>query len=289
MYQLINKMVVLSDETKKTRDSIIGKLQKQFNTTGLSFLSNAERIVKHIETTPTARGKLPAHSSIKTTISTIKSVLRDNDLPHSQYDEYLNKYAKEQKSTEEEQSKSQAQDKNWLEWNQVLEAVSEIPKNTQKHLIASLYTMIPPNRLDYTPMRWKNSRKPKTTDENYIVVSKSGKHTFVINKYKTAESYGQITYKATPELDAVLNEWRLNHPDDDYLLMTKSEPMTANALGQAVREIFKQYAGIPATVNILRHSYDTHIRKDELPLKTKQKIAKQMGHSVKQAELYRKI
>ena len=65
--------------------------------------------------------------------------------------------------------------------------------------------------------------------------------------------------------------------------------MTSNALSQTIKSIFREYAGVPATLNILRHSYSSHIRKDELPLKEKQKIAKMMGHSTTQAELYRKL
>jgi hypothetical protein len=281
-------MVVNSKETQKTRDSIINKLKKQFNKTGLTFLLDADVIVKHVENTPTARGTLPAHGTIKTTISNIKSALRDGGLDDSVYDAYLKKYASEQTAKEEEQTKTPAQEKNWIDWERAVQVRNQMPEGTQKHLIASLYTMIPPARLDYTPMRWV-SRKPKTTTENYIVPSSKGTHTFIINQYKTAEAHGQIVYKAGAELDKVLKAWREAHPEDTHLLMSSGQPMTPNALSQKIKDIFREYAGVPATLNILRHSYSSHIRKDELPLKEKQKIAKMMGHSTAQAELYRKL
>lgn len=281
-------MVVNSDETRKTRDAIINKLKKQFNKTGLTFLLDADAVVKHVENTPTARGTLPKHSSIKTIISNIKSALRDAGLDDSGYDAYLKKYADEQREKVEQQTKSPAQEANWIDWERAIQVRNQMPEGTQKHLIACLYTMIPPNRLDYTPMRWV-SRKPATTEENYIVASSKGTHTFVINQYKTAESMGQLVYKAGAKLDRVLKAWRDAHPEDTHLLMSNGHVMTPNALGQKVKEIFREYAGVPAGVNILRHSYASFLRKDELPLKKKQKIATQMGHSTQQAELYRKL
>jgi hypothetical protein len=270
-------------ETSKTRSAIIGKLQKQFNTTGLDFLQNAKVVINHIKTTPTTKGTLPAHSSIKTILANIKATLRDAKLPTPDlYTSEFNKYAQEQQVMTEAQTKTEVQCKNWKDWNSVASLKSKFDLNSRDYLIYALYTMNPPTRLDYTPMKWVGGNRLDKTI-NYIITHRDGTHTFVINQYKTAKTYGQIKFKATPELDEVLNNWRGMHQSDEFLLMSDREAISPNALGQAITRIFG------CSLNILRHAYISHVRDGELSYNEKKELASKMGHSPEMQELYRKI
>jgi hypothetical protein len=281
-------MTITSAETRKTYQTILGRLQKAFNSKDLGFLQYAVEVLHHIRTMPSARGKPLAQSSIKTYLSAIIAILRDADLPIPElYKEAFAEYATEQKKQEESQIKTESQESKWMDWETIQSSVDKIPANTKKHLIASLYTKIPPARLDYTPMKWVK-RIPADQSINYIRETKQG-FTFVINQYKTKETYGTNAYKASPELNAILRAWRDAHPTDEYLLMSGDSPMTPNALSQAIRDIFLEYTGTPVTLNILRHSFASYMRRDELPYAEKKHIAKLMGHSTLQAELYRKL
>ena len=270
-------------ETAKTRNAIIGKLQKQFNTTGLDFLQNAKVVINHIKTTRTTKGTLPAHSSIKTILANIKATLRDAKLPTPEaYNIEFNKYAQEQQVMTESQTKTEVQCKNWKNWSEVVSLKKAFDISSRDYLIYCLYTMNPPTRLDYTPMKWVGGNRADTSI-NYIITHRDGTHTFVINQYKTAKTYGQIKFKATAELDTVLNNWRGMHQSDEFLLMSDGKAISPNALSQAITRIFG------CSLNILRHAYITYMREGELKFNDKKQIASIMGHSPEMQELYRKF
>ena len=270
-------------ETAKTRNAIISKLQKQFGTTKLDFLQNANLVIHHIKTTPTTKGTLPAHSSIKTILANIKATLRDAKLPTPEaYNTEFNKYAQEQQVMTEAQTKTEVQCKNWKNWSEVVSLKKEFDISSRDYLIYALYTMNAPTRLDYTPMKWVGGNRADTSI-NYIITHRDGTHTFVINQYKTAKTYGQIKFKATPELDEVLNNWRGMHQSDEFLLMSDGEAISSNALGQAITRIFG------CSLNILRHAYISHVREGELSYNEKKDLASKMGHNPTMQELYRKI
>ena len=189
-------MTIVSAETKKTYQTILGRLQKAFNSKDLGFLQYAVEVLHHIRTMPSARGKPLAQSSIKTYLSAIIAILRDADIPVPElYRDAFAEYATTQKKKEEAQTKTESQESKWMDWETIQSSVETIPVNTKKHLIASLYTKIPPARLDYTPMKWVK-RIPADTSINYIRETKQG-FTFIINQYKTEKTYGTNTYKAS--------------------------------------------------------------------------------------------
>jgi integrase len=78
----------------------------------------------------------------------------------------------------------------------------------------------------------------------------------------------------------------------EWLLVKKSaptEPLTSHELGQCIPRIFERLEQPPATLNILRHSFITHMREGEMPLLEKKRLAERMGHSLTQAEKYLRI
>lgn len=95
-------------------------------------------------------------------------------------------------------------------------------------------------------------------------------------------------YDAPPVLFAVLEEWRkLNK--SEWLIVKKNsptEPMSSHELGQTIQRILERETNTPATLNIIRHAYITHLRQGEMPLLEKKRIADRMGHSLSMAEKY---
>jgi hypothetical protein len=269
--------------TLKHRNLLIGKLQRELGETTLDFLQDAEKVITHMKTTPTKLGKLPANSTVRWSLATIKATLRDAKLPCPEiYSAELIKYVKEEQILIESQTKSEAQEKNWIEWSSVASLAENMDISSREYLIYCLYTMNAPVRLDYTPMKWVTEEQTDTS-MNYLIKHDDGTHTFVINAYKTAKLYGQITFKASPELDEVLKVWRGCNQTDEYLLMSKGKVITAPALGKLITSIFG------CGVNILRHAYISHKRGGDLSLIEKKELASKMGHNPTMQELYRKI
>lgn len=294
-------MVVGSDITASNYAGMIGNIRSGLGEKeGTDFLLNTARVVKWLEENPTKKTKKPlSANSIKTYLVAIKSTLRDtNDDKFADvmkvYDAKMLEYKKRLDAHEEKQELTEVERKKWVCWSCVLETRDKLKdsedwKSYQDYVILCLYTMMPPERLDYAPMRVVNDL-PTNTDGNYCVIGEM-KATFVLNAYKTAKSKGQAIYDAPPELFTILKRWRTMNTSD-WLLVKKTaptEPLTSHELGQCIPRIFERLGQPCATLNILRHSFLTHMREGEMPLLEKKRLAERMGHSLVQAEKYLRI
>jgi len=296
-------MVVVSEKTKKTYDTIISALQTAFNDTTLDLFLDADKVINYLETTPTKKtGKVPAKSSLKTYFIAIKSTLKDDPKfaeVIKKYDEKMMSFAKESAEEDDKQELSAEEQKKWLCWTCIVDIANQTRetyekdktwRNFQYHLIICLYTMLPPVRLDYSPMIFTDVMPKEDDGINYCVL-KGDKCTFILNSFKTKRSKGQLIYDAPENLVKVLQEWRkLNHTK--WLLRSiadDEEPMTTERLGVVIPYICNKYTGIPATLNIFRHSLISHLREGEMSLLDKRELARIMGHSTTMSELYRRI
>jgi len=294
-------MVVGSEITASNYMGMINNIRSGLGQQeGMDFLLNIDNVVKWLETNPTRKTKKPlSANSIKTYLVAIKSTLRDtNDDKFLEvmklYDAKMLEYKKTLDANEEKQQFTELERKKWICWSCVLETRdrlknSENWKLYQDYIILCLYTMMPPERLDYTPMRVVKDL-PTNTDGNYCVIDEM-KATFVLNAYKTAKSKGQAIYDAPSELFTILKHWKTMNTSE-WLLVKKSsptEPLSSHELGQCIPRIFERLGQPCATLNILRHSFLTHMREGEMPLLEKKRLAERMGHSLVQAEKYLRI
>lgn len=275
---------------------------------GFDFLLDFNAVSTWLETAPTKKTKKPlSQSSLKTYYSMIKATLRDLkdsrfDAVMKLYDGKFNQFASIQRERDDKQEMSPEETKKWLCWSCIDglrdKLLTDYKENNnwktfQEYLIICLYTLMPPERLDYSPMRFVGAMPDEAT-ENYCVLLPD-KATFVLNSYKTAwrMEKGVLTHKpavydAPPLLFAILEEWRkLNK--SEWLIVKKNsatEPMSSHELGQTIQRILERETKTPATLNIIRHAYITHLRQGEMPLLEKKRIAERMGHSLSMAEKY---
>jgi hypothetical protein len=294
-----------SIQTIKNQLSCVTKIQTALDGDDeLLFLLKYEEVSNWLETHISKKTKKPiSHASLKTYYASIKSVIKN--LQDDRFKEALEYYTKKfieyttlVNNSTQEQTLTEAEKKKWLCWecivsvrNMLLQNYKENPdvKRFQEYLILCLYTYLPPTRLDYSPMKFVNIM-PSSKDYNYCVLTSTGA-TFIINHYKTARTYGQLVYQAQEELYYILLQWK-NMNSSEWLLtqsVDQSLPLTSHELGKIITKIFTREMNIPATLNIIRHAYATHIHKGEPSLSTKKATAKIMGHSLGMAELYRRI
>lgn len=278
---------------------------------GYDFLLNFKEVCNWLETTPTKKTKEPlSKSSLKTYYSMIKATLRDlkddrfNDVMKL-YDGKFNQYAEIQKERDDKQELSTEETKKWLCWSCIDglrdKLLTDYKENNdwktfQEYVIICLYTLMPPERLDYSPMRFVGAI-PTENKENYCVLLPD-KAVFILNAYKTAwrKEKGVLTHKpsvydAPPLMFSVLEEWRKINKSE-WLIVKKNSPMDAmssHELGQTIQRLLQRETNTPATLNIIRHSYITHLRQGEMPLLEKKRIADRMGHSLNTAEKYIRI
>jgi hypothetical protein len=156
--------------------------------------------------------------------------------------------------------------------------------------VASLYTLIPPMRLDYAFLKMNASPENDIVANYYDRVRQE----LVWQTYKTANQYGTLRSKIENSLvqqllGALIDKCR--RPSDVYLLQSKAgEPFSsAKSFGEYLGRVFDDLCGKPLKASMLRKIYLTRFTSTAPSLIEMKKVARQMGHSTSQQSLYRKV
>ncbi len=165
----------------------------------------------------------------------------------------------------------------------------------QDYLIASIYTLYPPRRLeDYANMKIItnsafNNLSLKSKKENNYLVIKNNKLLFIFGDYKTSKSYGIQEFEIKGKLKEILNKWIIVNPTNNFIMKKDRTKINSNGLGKIVKRIFSNAEHPNITVNIIRHSFlsNKYIPKEED--KERVKDSKFMGHSMNLQNQYIKI
>ena len=212
-------------------------------------------------------------------------VITDNDNVRNQMMDDINtvkqKYSTQEKSTNESE--------NWIEWTDVLKLHSEMQNEADlifkkpsitpsdratlnEYMLLSCYVMIEPRRSqDYSLMKLRNY----DDNDNYIE-----KNNLIFNKYKTFKNYGQQSIVMPPKMKLLIAKWKKINTSD-YLITGKSGKMLN--VSQITKLLNKIFDNRNISVNILRHSYLSHIYKDLPKISQMQQTATNMGHNVNSA------
>lgn len=187
--------------------------------------------------------------------------------------------------------KSDTQEKNWVTIDELAviakKLLKENPKS-QNSLIAALYTMAPPTRLDYYDMEIVGKKDELNKDKNYLVIHGARKKEFVFNDYKTSNKYNEVRIPVSKELNKVINNFLKLNPERKYLLQKNRTPtpLSRNALGKLIPIIFSP-TGKNVTLNIIRHVYISE-QVDLDAVKKFKEISKNMLHSSSTQQDYAK-
>lgn len=115
------------------------------------------------------------------------------------------------------------------------------------------------------------AKKPKTTNENYLVLNKNN-YTLIVNNYKTKDKYGVINQKLTKGLTGILREYIASNElkEGDYLFGNKE------LSAYIIRE--NQKIGLKIGISAMRHM--TVSESMSLPLSSRIALASKMRHNV---------
>ena len=286
-------MVVKSDITKKNYEGSLRRMRDGMKVEGDEWLGDHAKVCAWID------GLTLGNSSKKAYYVAVKATLRDaNKFPEAQkvYDEKFKTLAESIYTQSKKQLTTPAEAEKTLTWAEVLAIKEKIqPKEDatgwteiQDWVIYSLYTLLPPLRADYSPMRVFD-KKPKEDKGNYMIIRKT-KPVIVLNEYKTQATFGRVEIAIPSELLEILKVWRTFNPSEWLLLKDDGMPMTPDGLSQRVIRIFERHTTKGTGISMLRHAYITMRRSGkELSLLEKEALAHQMLHSTLTNELYRRI
>jgi len=297
--------------TDKTINANIAKVKNiytqftkktDFSCDDFSWVRNTDKLKTFFENNPNWK----TDSSRNSNMSALASVLRNLDGYEKEYkvfSELSSLIAKTTISQQIGENKiKQTQIGKYMDWPDI----SSMTKNAlesndtpiKEKAILSLYTLIPPRRLEYSYMKIIRKKSTKVSTDyikkldksfNYLLISKKGKpQEFIMNKYKTQSKYGQQIIKIDSEqliniLSKYITEYKILN--NEYLFLNSKNKNYENTFSIFLTSILKKYTRKPLTVNILRHSFITEFLSKKQSLNKRKAIAMLMGNSVEtQAE-----
>ena len=176
--------------------------------------------------------------------------------------------------------KTETQEKNWVKMDELRKITKALIRNSpasQNTMIASLYSLQPPQRLDYYDMEIVGPKHERNNNKNYLVINNRSKKTFIFNDFKTSNSYNTVAIPVNKELNSVINKFLKLNPERKYLLQNKEGlPISRNNLGKMITKIFAA-TGKQVSINIIRHVYISE-NVDMEAVKKSKEMAKSMLH-----------
>lgn len=286
-------------KTMATYNRLLNTLRTKFDAPDgdLKFTKRATEIIAYVESLD------KSYASKKLYYAVLVSVLRDLKtgktkllrVAEAAYRAKMVEYNTRLGEIAQQQIMSEREIGIWLTWEDVLEAYRKLKvaaeenpqdkKLYRDYVILSLYTLVPPLRSDYSPVRIT------TTDDeqkdNKIVVDSSGV-SFVLHDYKTAKQYGVQRMTFPTELENIIRHW-LSLETSGFLFSVNGKAASESWLSGQVRSIMLRLTGKASGINILRHSYITYMRRGEQPVIAQNNLAASMLHSNGMSQLYRRI
>jgi len=278
----------LNEKSKKVYISIINGLSKRINkkiSSQTDLMNNLQDILKLMEQ--------ETYNTRKTRLSSILAFLPP-DIDHG-VKNYIQSLMlsdiKKYKEQSENGEKTETQKNNWVDWSMVhnmknvllkkvlklLKTPSDIDTDESLFLrncmLLFCYVFIEPRRsMDYSEMKIRDFTK----NDNFY---NSKNSTFIFNKYKTQKVYGTQEVKLPKDFKLLLDKYiKLLPPTQIYMFEENNEKLSVSKITKILNGLFR---GRRVSVNILRHSYLTHIYGDKF--KDMKNTAKNMGHSIETA------
>jgi hypothetical protein len=213
-------------------------------------------------------------------------------------------------------------------WNDIKDISKQFPedkKGSIDQVIAAIYTLTFPRRLEYFTAYWFNakpSKRPEIKEKaikgivdekgnpyNYFYKDKDGLVRVVLGDYKTSTIYGVFQNTYSKELsDIILAYVKKRKIKNGELFLTNKQRnvfKTSGDRSSAVLKAFSGYDKYQITVNNLRHIFETSLQNNDIKVKLpdwseehtyntmttnqKEQVAEMVGHSLIVAEAYRQV
>lgn len=286
----------LSDNSKKQYISRLEKITK------LSGDANAwTAITKHIKTISALQAKYgeqptSMHMFATSILTCFKHMPELKELAPVSYKAWVvvNDAAMEPLEHHAKIAKPTKRQEAGVEAFEVIVAMREsLPVGSKERLMLSMYSLIPPRRVDYANLRIHSEMQPEKTPGNYLILPARGAGVaeLVMNAYKTQRIYGQVREDLPAALVSEIRASLKLRPREYLFMSTRDrQPYKSEAaFGAWVNGTLKRLFNKPLTITLIRHSYLSFINFEELPYLVREDIARRMQHSVVQQLQYKFI
>jgi integrase len=236
---------VLSENTIKLYEANLKRLNGGVLPTSPTFLKNTDAVMEKIE-------KFSMNTK-KTYFITIVSYLKDKKIPKKVIKFYTDKMDELNKTFEEHKGeKTQTQEKNWIEWDQVIDHYNKLNPASLAHLVLALFVLQPPRRSkDYFLMKIVPEYN-ETMDKDFNYLDWKNMRFYFCN-FKTKSAYGTQTVDVSPELQEVFhNHFPLKKKFAPFFLLQRDgERLPDNGITRILNTVF----GKKISVSMIRNIY----------------------------------
>tara|TARA_R100000388_G_scaffold92549_1_gene75730 strand:+ start:1084 stop:1995 length:912 start_codon:yes stop_codon:yes gene_type:complete len=298
--KLILEQRQIKENSLKSYLISLKKLNHNEEIENLDFLNDKKHIIEKIELLA-----LPTQKNYLTAVLVALQAEGGKEKLVDFYKETLDKKNEKYSNFIKQNKKTEKQEKNWVtmkdlnairkQYEKKIKEFEIKDKETlnnknfnmlQEYLISALYTLRPPVRLDYAPMKIIKKRKEIEPEKNYLLNTGRNKKKFIIQEFKTKKKYGTQEIDIPPKLNTIINLWLKHNKTDSFLLNSRKGNLTANGLGKLITKTFKD-TGKNITLNLLRHIFISE-NVDLEAVKHNKKLAEEMLHSEAMQEDYAK-
>lgn len=186
----------------------------------------------------------------------------------------------------------------YMTGEEIREKMNALPMGHRVRLLIAMYVLMPPVRNDYYNMpifhfandiaefRAEESKILAENDNVMVLIgsdkTKPREGLIILQKYKTAKIYKTLENKIPAELLEEIGASLAKTPRDHLFINQQKQPYErANSFDQwANRSLQKALGNDKITLNVLRHIYISENNPEGKSGTEKNKIARQMGHSV---------
>jgi hypothetical protein len=273
----------LSESSKKKYDQAIARLK----TAGYNIETQPREVIEWVKTQGAASAQIVYYSAIKYEMNKAD---KPGPVP-KEYQDELDRLSGERKVSSKSQVLSERQKPNFVPFPELAAVQRQLRDKQEKsdtdwrdYLIASLYTLQPPVRLDYGQVEVFGKRSLDRKGNELIWGQKSKPPYFVFRVYKTAKTYGAVEVKVSPAMAGVITDWfaHLGDKPPKYLLGRAVEPADLHDMVRHAFRSTKKDIG----VNLLRHAYITEFMKSPHTIKEREELAMKMLHDKETQEKY---
>ncbi len=308
---LTNKNLTINSDTLKKYFKNISNLHRKiynenWSLTNWDWLSDSNKIIEFI------KNNYKTDATRLSYVKSIVSILQRLD----GFGNILKPYKKEQDRLKTNQDQFQGenklsvnQKKNWIDWP--LLAKKQNFGTDESDFLHSLYTCIPPRRLEYRLLKYYKMKKKNKKNLNqldpkfnwFVCDYNNNPKTLVFNDYKTVKKYGQtqfdISGKSMPpifkfeELRKRAKAFILSSGIESNELCfptSKGNVYSSSSFTRRIQDYCFNETGKNVSVNILRHSFISYYNnKKNIKYNTLKLLASWMAHSVQESVIYKKF
>lgn len=185
------------------------------------------------------------------------------------------------------------QQTNYIEWSKIMDVYYDTMEDKHESftkyktfVILSCYVLLPPRRLiDYSDMFILDTCDTINYNDlkhNYYCMKEK---LFIFNNYKTSYKYGTQLVRVPDNLSVILDNYITYWLLPCYGSLFN---MTSSCIQHCLTNLFKKKLNKNISVNILRHSYISHIKNNGDIAGNERTISKLMSHSLEMQTDYYK-